>query len=124
MRAPVGHDAVTAVRERSRLTAVTDDRVVGRLDYVLVQNREIRRFWRKVADAVREPAIVELPQRFLRDLAFHRCDKVDRKRYQLNGKCANAARRHFAAAMGSTNEDDSLDAGVGLESRGSRNKIR
>ena len=26
--------------------------------------------------------------------------------------------------MGSTNEDDSLDAGVGLESRGSRNKIR
>ena len=32
MRAPVGHDAVSAVRERSRLTAVTDDRVVGRLD--------------------------------------------------------------------------------------------
>src|SRR3954452_13500653 len=26
--------------------------------------------------------------------------------------------------MGSTNEDDSLDAGIGLESRGSRNKIR
>ena len=91
MRAPVGHDAVTTVREWSRLTAVANDRVVGRLYWLPFQKREIRRFWRKVADAVRKPAIVDLPQRFLRDLAFYRCDKVDWKRYQLDGKCANAA---------------------------------
>jgi len=89
MRAPIRHDAVTTLREWSRLTAVANDRVVRRVDWLPFQNREIRRVRRKVADAVREPAIVYLPQRFLRDLAFNRCDKVDRKRYQLDGKFAN-----------------------------------
>ena len=91
MRAPVGHDAVTAVRQWARLTAITDDRVVGHLDSLFVQNLEIRCFRRKVADAVRKPAIIHFSQRFRRDFAFHRGGKIGRKRYQLDRKFADPA---------------------------------
>src|SRR5262249_24191087 len=79
MRTPVGYDSVSALCERSRLTAVPNDRMVGRLDCLFVQNFEIQCAWRKVADTVRESAIVYFPQCCFWNLAFHRGSKVDRK---------------------------------------------
>src|SRR5215471_5093959 len=123
MRAPIGNDAVTAVRTIS-FAAIAYDGVVRNSHFRFINHRErwIRRL--QAPDAVRHTfgTSGQLHKFRAGKRGCHSVEQLKWEPDQANTKATQTAAGHVASAMRGTNEHNAMDSRIGAISQSSHNE--
>src|SRR5262249_10828448 len=113
MRAPIWHDAVTAVRAVS-LPAIADDGVIRNSHFWFVNHRERWIGRLQSPDAVRKTFGTSSQSHKLstRKRVLHCIEQLEWQPDQANAKATQSAAGHITPAMWSTNEHNAVNSGV------------
>src|SRR5262249_41153282 len=123
MRAPIRHDAVTAVWTIS-FAAITDNGVIRNSYFWFINHRERWISRLQSPDTVRKTfgASGQLHKFGAGERVRHRTEHLERKPDQTNTQATQSTAGHIASAMRSTNEYNAVDSGICAISQSSHNE--